>query len=85
VVKKIKAIFANYTAFVKCKYAIGDIEYEWDEENEKGLGYCEGAVKYEAVLESGEAIPIEGPFKLYMSCESKWWSIFYFIFPGFTW
>ncbi|HEY0680360.1 MAG TPA: hypothetical protein VGD17_18890 [Chitinophagaceae bacterium] len=85
VIRKIKAIFAAYTAFVKCQYAIGEIGFDWNEQDGKGLGYCEGAVKYQAVTESGEVVPVEGPFKFYLSNESNWWSIFYFIFPGFTW
>ena len=85
VVTKIKTIFAAYTAFAKCQYAVGDIGFEWNEKNKTGLGYCEGAVKYHAVLESGETVAIEGPFKLFLSNEGNWWHIFYFIFPGFKW
>lgn len=82
-IKKIKAIFASYISFRKCQYAIGEIGFEW--QNDKGLGFCEGAVKYEALTESGEAVLVEGPFKLYLQNQGGWWSIFYFIFPGFTW
>ena len=85
VIQKIKSIFAAWKAFRKCQYAIGDISFEWNEEQAKGLGFCEGAVKYQAVLESGEIVHVEGPFKLYMSNQGGWWSIFYFIFPGFSW
>lgn len=83
VIKKIKAIFATCKSFRKCQYAIGEIGFEW--QGDKGLGFCEGAVKYEAVMESGEAVFVEGPFKLYLQNQGGWWSIFYFIFPGFTW
>lgn len=85
VIRKIKTIFAAYKAFHKCQYAIGDISFEWNQQEGKGLGFCEGAVKYQAMLESGEVVPVEGPFKLYMANQGGWWSIFYFIFPGFTW
>lgn len=85
VISKIKTIFAAYTSFTRCQYMIGDISFEWNEQSSKGLGYCEGAVKYHAVLENGETIPVEGPFKLYLANEARWWHIFYFIFPGFTW
>lgn len=85
VVTKIKTIFAAYTAFTKCQYAVGDIGFEWNERSGTGLGFCEGAVKYEAVLENGEVVPVEGPFKLFFSNEGNWWHIFYFIFPGFKW
>jgi len=85
VVNKFKTIFASYTRFINCQYVIGDISFEWNEAGQTGLGYSEGAVKFEAVLESGEIVPMEGPFKLYFSNQAGWWSIFYFIFPGFTW
>jgi len=85
VVKKFKTIFACYSAFINCQYVIGDISFEWNQANDSGLGYSEGAVKFDAVLESGETVRIEGPFKLYFSNQSGWWSIFYFVFPGFTW
>ena len=84
-VRKIKSIFAGYTAFTKCQYAVGDIGFEWNEQSRTGLGFCEGAVKYHAVREGGEAVPVEGPFKLFLSNEGNWWHIFYFIFPGFKW
>ncbi|HYF31782.1 MAG TPA: hypothetical protein VD993_11745 [Chitinophagaceae bacterium] len=85
VITKIKTIFAAYTAFIKCQYALGEIGFEWNEHSRTGLGFCEGAVKYQAVLESGEVVPVEGPFKLFLSNEGNWWHIFYFIFPGFRW
>lgn len=85
VVQKIKAIFACYKTFSKCQYSMGEVSYEWNEKQNKGLAYAEGAVKYLGVLDDGEMVPIEGPFKLYMSNEGSWWGIFYFIFPGFTW
>lgn len=85
VVTKIKSIFASYTAFVDCQYALGDIAFEWNEGAGTGLGYCEGAAKYKAVLESGEMVPVEGPFKLFFCNSGNWWNLFYFIFPGFKW
>lgn len=85
VIQKIKAIFAASQAFCKCQYAIGEINVEWDERHGKGLGFCEGAVKYQMVLDGGELMAVEGPFKLYLANQGGWWSIFYFIFPGFNW
>jgi hypothetical protein len=44
------------------------------------------AVKYNAILENGEIIHIEGPFKLYFQTQdSSWWDIFFFYWPGFEW
>jgi hypothetical protein len=85
VVQKIKSIFASYKTFSKCQYSMGEVNYEWNEKQNKGLACVEGAVKYLGVVADGEVVPIEGPFKLYLSNEGSWWGIFYFIFPGFTW
>jgi len=48
-----------------------------------GMGHAEGMVQYSAVLENGEVIPIGRPFKLYMTLEGGWWSIFHSVFSGF--
>ncbi|MGB8192941.1 MAG: hypothetical protein WCF67_13520 [Chitinophagaceae bacterium] len=85
VVQRIKAIFASYIAFSDCKYTLCDVSFEWSEEDRKGLGFAEGNVSFLAVPEHGEPVKMEGPYKLYLSNEGAWWSIYYFVFPGFTW
>ncbi|HLF46607.1 MAG TPA: hypothetical protein VI548_09290 [Chitinophagaceae bacterium] len=85
VLKKINNVFNSYSSFTNAKYAIGEISFQWDDTKASGMGHAEGGVHYDAILENGETVHIEGPFKLYMSNEGTWWSIFYFVFPGFTW
>jgi hypothetical protein len=46
------------------------------------MGYAEGTLKYDAILENGEIIEYKGAYKLYMQLEENWWSIFSFIMPG---
>ena len=84
VLKKIQIFFDAFDDFKDDGYNIDDIKFELHEE-ERGLGHAEGMLKYDAVMENGEIIHYEGPYKLYMRRENKWWSIFYFIMPGFTW
>jgi len=81
VLQKIQKVFDCYTGFADCKYVIADINFELNENT--SLGYAEGGAKYTATLENNEKMVIEGPFKLYLSSEHGWWSIFYFVFPGF--
>ncbi|MEP6596567.1 MAG: hypothetical protein ABJA71_11510 [Ginsengibacter sp.] len=85
VLNKFKAVFDAYTKFVNCQHVIAEINFQLNEEIETGMGHAEGGVKYDAILENGEQVHIEGPFKLYMSMEYDWWKIFYFVFPGFEW
>ncbi|HUS03052.1 MAG TPA: hypothetical protein VMY77_15040 [Chitinophagaceae bacterium] len=85
VLKKISYVFNSYSSFTNAKYAIGDISFQWDDTQVSGMGHAEGMVQYDAKLENGEFVHFDGPFKLYMSNEGTWWSVFYFVFPGFTW
>jgi len=85
VLEKINNVFTFYSSFLNAKYVLAEISFQWDDEKASGLGNAEGDVKYDALLENGELVHFEGPFKLYMSNDGGWWSIFYFVFPGFTW
>jgi hypothetical protein len=82
---KIKKVFDCYTSFTNCQVAAGEVKFQWNEETQTGMGHAEGGVRFDATLESGETVHFEGPFKLYLSNEDGWWSIFYFVFPGFEW
>lgn len=81
IAKKLKNVFDSYKAFKNCQYFIDGINFELKEDT--GMGYAEGAVKYTAVINDHENILAEGPFKLYFSLEYDWWTIYYFVFPGF--
>jgi len=82
---KIEKIFECYTLFSNVQFAFGETSFQFDDAQGTGLGHAEGQVKYNAIMENGEVVHIEGPFKLYMSNEYNWWNIFYFVFPGFIW
>lgn len=81
---KVQQIFNAYTGFQNCKYHVIEVRFELREDEQlKGIGHAEGMVKYDGLTEQGETHSFEGPFKLYMTCESDWWSIFYFVMVGF--
>jgi hypothetical protein len=81
IIAQLKNIFNTYKAFTNEDFFIKEIKFELNENG--GLGHAEGGVKYDAVLENGETIVIQGGFKLYLSNENGWWSIFHIVFPGF--
>ncbi|MDB4922100.1 hypothetical protein [Mucilaginibacter sp.] len=81
IIAQLKNIFDAYKAFINEDYFIKEIKFELNENG--GLGHAEGGVKYDAVLENGESVAIQGGFKLYLSNENGWWSIFHIVFPGF--
>lgn len=82
---KIQHLFDCYTSFINYQVAIYEIKFQRNDETQTGMGHAEGRVRYDAVMETGEVVHFEGPFKLYLSSEDDWWSIFYFVFPGFEW
>ena len=85
IIAKMKVFFEAFEAFKEDGYNIDNISFELQEEDERGMGFAEGMLKYKAVMENGEFIQYNGPYKLYMQLEDKWWSIFYFVIPGFKW
>lgn len=74
-----------YHRFSNIKFKGSDTSFEWNDEEKRGIGHAEGMFSYDAEIENGEIIHIEGPFKLYMSNDDGNWRIFYFVFPGFMW
>jgi hypothetical protein len=85
VITKLCSCLQSYLAFNNIKFKEIDTSFEWDEKEGKGMGHAEGIFSYDATIENGESIHIEGPFKLYMINDDGYWRIFYFIFPGFAW
>jgi len=84
-IQKLAHCLNSYRSFSNIQFAGSDTSYEWDDETSRGIGHAEGMFKYDALLENGDTIHIEGPFKLYMSNDDGCWRIFYFVFPGFAW
>ena len=82
--EKLNMFFESFTAFKNDGYNIDEIKFELHDK-ESGMGHAEGMLKYDAVMENGETIHYEGPYKLYMQREDKYWSIVYFVMPGFVW
>jgi hypothetical protein len=85
ILKKIRNVFGAYIQYSDCSYNLDEVQFEWKDEKQCGKGYVKGMVRYDAETESGEKIHHEGPFEFYLSNSGTWWSIFYFVFPGFTW
>jgi len=85
VVGKMNIFFEAFEQFKDDGYNINNVNFELQEEADRGMGFAEGTLKYDAVLENGEIIHYVGHYKLYLQLEDNWWSIFYFVMPGFKW
>lgn len=82
--KKISYFFQAHEKFYDYGYNIYDIGFNL-ESAQRPMGHAEGTLKYEALSEAGEEIHYEGPYKLYMEKQDFYWTIFYFVMPGFVW
>lgn len=84
--KRMEEWMSAYVRFEECGYSIGRISFVMknDDPNIQAMGHSEGSIKYVAVKADGSKQVIEGPFKIYFSCEGGWWSVFFFYMPGFN-
>ena len=73
----------SYTGFNNTEATINQINFNLA--NDKGTGFSEGTVAYDATLENGEAVHFSGPFKLFFIYDYDMWQINYFTWPGFSW
>jgi hypothetical protein len=81
VMNRFAKIFDSYPEFKNGEFTIEDANFEIKEDI--GLAYAEGLIKYIAIAENHDIIEFEGQFKLYFTLEYEWWSIYYFVMPGF--
>jgi hypothetical protein len=85
-VKRMEEWMSAYTRFEECGFSIGKISFvmKQDDPHIQAMGHSDGRIKYMAVKQDGTKQLIEGPFKIYFSCEGSWWSVFFFYMPGFN-
>jgi hypothetical protein len=74
-------VFDSFPEFTNGKFTITEINFEIKEDI--GLAYAEGLLSYIAISENHEINTHGGQFKLYFTLEYEWWSIYYFVIPGF--
>jgi hypothetical protein len=82
--EKMFSFFESFERFENDAYNINEIAID-EQEDGQVFGFSEGMYKYDAVMESGEIIHFEDAYKLYQRREDNYWSIFYFVMPGFKW
>jgi len=85
VMARISDCLACYISFANRLISEASTGFEWNDAEHKGLGFAEGMISYDAVLENGATVHISGPYKFYMHSEYGCWQIYYFVFPGFAW
>jgi len=85
VLRRIRNVFDAYQSFANCEYLISRLCYEKDKHGQWTRAYVAGKVRYDGKLENGDIVHVEGAFEFYLSYDGNWWSIFYFVFPGFSW
>jgi hypothetical protein len=81
--KKMNYLFESFQRFENDGYNIDAIDVA-EQPGGTAMGFSEGTYKYDAVMENGQTQHYQGPYKLYMKREDTYWSIFYFIMPGFA-
>jgi len=86
--EKLQQVFDSYASLEETEFFISETSYEKQEDEQEELlilGYSEGAIHWNALLENGESLPFAGPFKFYLEYNGISWGIMYFVMPGWKW
>lgn len=87
--RKLNLVFDSFTHFEDAGFFVTTTSYDLEDLGEdnplEGLGFVEGSIQWKAVMENGEGISFSGPFKFYFERRFGWWSIIYFVMPGWHW
>lgn len=83
----INRFFESYACFELVEYSITHMDCEPAEHNARlsKLGYSEGLIDYTGIDPNGNEVKIQGPFKIFFSCQHDLWKVNSFVMPGFTW
>ncbi|MES2775803.1 MAG: hypothetical protein V4722_16635 [Bacteroidota bacterium] len=84
VIQRIQHVFDSFVSFKNYDYIIDEVSYDMDEEQGLAMAYAEGAIKYDAIMESGEILHFVGPMKIYFAL-GYYWDVMFFVMPGFKW
>ena len=85
---KLQLVFDSYASLEETEFFISETSYDKQQDEEEELlmlGYTEGAIHWNAILENGEILPFAGPFKFYLEYNGNSWAIMYFVIPGWKW
>lgn len=85
-IKRMEEWMSGFARFERCGFSIEKISFVMknNDPNISAMGHSAGRMKYVGVRHDGARELIEGPFKIYFSCEGNWWSSFFFYMPGFN-
>ncbi|MGZ8545407.1 MAG: hypothetical protein ACXWV0_08935 [Flavisolibacter sp.] len=84
-IEKVQLHFEKFPMFTGGDSRISDVGFQWSSENNTGIGHAEGELYYDAETDNGKLHRVVGPFKIYFVNEMGFWSVFYFVMPGFNW
>lgn len=81
---RIQHVFDAYLDFENAKYDIQDVSFKLMPEGQEptAMGYAEGTLRYDAVLENKEVQEINSAFKLYMQHRCGYWELINIKMPG---
>lgn len=85
--KKLQYFFDSFKELEESEFFISETSYDKQEDADEllMLGYVAGGIHCNAILENGEKIACDGPFKFYLEYVADKWSIMYFVLPGWKW
>ncbi len=85
VMEMIELHFEKYHLLNPGGSRITDVGFKWSDDNHAGVGHAEGQLYYDIENSNGDARRLAGPFNIFMGNDMGFWSVVYFVMPGFDW
>ena len=79
------AMYEVFPQFANKSFNLGNVDFELKEkENSPGMGFSEGEINYDVIMEDGRKKEIRGPFKIYFARQWDCWIIYFFYLAGYN-
>ncbi len=84
-VLRARLLFEAFPAFINCWYKVDLLDLIFDAEGECKEATVEGFVQYDAIMENGEQVHVEGPLQARLSRNREGWEVCAIELAGFSW
>jgi len=86
IIKRFLSMYEVIPEFENTSFEIENQSFELyeNEDEQTGIGFTEGTIKYDEIFRDGDRKKINGPFKIYFSLKRDCWKICFFYLPGYN-
>ena len=86
IIKRFLSMYEAIPEFENPSFEIENKDFELyeNEDEQTGMGFAEGTIRYDIIFRDGDRKKIDGPFKIYFSLKWDCWTICFFYLAGYN-